>query len=133
MRKIKTPQSQGRDYEKMLKDYFGKFLYGLEVIDTGLHVSVQVAYWDFKHIETVRRELAQMMPEVEFVKVRRCFTSSALEWAIVRMLHEHDGFEIPDLFIQKDNDTLVRTCLTQLAVTELNQMELDEDDGDLPF
>ena len=56
MRRVKTPQSLGRDYTKMLKDYFGRYLYGLEVENKGGHVQAQVIYFDFKHIDTVRRE-----------------------------------------------------------------------------
>ncbi len=35
MKRMKTPQSLGRDYRQMLKDYFGKFLYGLDVEEKG--------------------------------------------------------------------------------------------------
>ena len=78
MRRIKTPQSLGRDYKQMLKDYFGKYLYGLDVENKGGHVQAKVVYFDFKHIDTVRRDLAQMMPEVEFTKLKRDFTTD--EW-----------------------------------------------------
>lgn len=129
MKRIQTPQSQGRDYEKMLKDYFGKYLYGLEVRHDGGQVQAQVVYFDFKHIETVRRELAQIMPEVMFTKLRRDYTTAAETWALGQML-------TPDyrnplvIFVQK-GDTLVKSTLNDIAHWELNQLELE--DGDIDY
>jgi hypothetical protein len=126
MKRIKTTQSLGRDYKKMLKDYFGKFLYGLEVKEEGGRVQVQLVYFDFKHIDTVRRELAQMMPEVEFTKLKRDYTITAQTWALSRMLY-HDYGHSPVLYVQ-NGDTLVKTTVRDIAMTELNQLELEEDD-----
>lgn len=125
-KRIKTPQSQGRDYKQMLKDYFGRFLYGLEVTRDGGQVQAQVVYFDFKHIETVRRELAQMMPEVEFVKLKRDFTEAAQQWALARML-DPDYKHQPVLFMEH-GDTLVKTTVRDIARADLNQLELDDDD-----
>lgn len=129
MKRIKTPLSQGRDYEKMLKDYFGKFLYGLEVKQDGGQVQVQLIYFDFKHIETVRRELAQMMPEVMFTKLKRDYTEAAETWALAQLLSA-DHRNQPVLFVQT-GDTLVKTSLNDIARSELNQLELD--DGDINY
>lgn len=87
-RRIKPVAAHGKDYEKRLKEYFCFHLYGLSIEDCGGQVQVQVVYEDFKHIDTVRRELAQMMPEVEFVKIRRDFTHSAEQMVSLRMHDE---------------------------------------------
>ena len=129
MKRIKTPQSQGRDYEKMLKDYFGKFLYGLEVTHDGGQMQAQVIYYDFKHIETVRRELAQLMPEVVFTKLKRDYTEAAETWALGQMLTP-DYHNPPVIYVQK-GDTLVKTTLNDIAHSELNQLELE--DGDIDY
>ena len=123
---MKTPQSLGRDYKKMLKDYFGKFLYGLDVEEKGGLVQAQVIYFDFKHIDTVRRELAQMMPEVQFTKLKRDYTQAAQEWMFVQMLSP-DYKHAPVLYMQR-GDTLIKTTVEDLARSELCQIELDDDD-----
>ena len=127
MRRVKTPQSQGRDYKKMLKDYFGKFLYGLEVTHVAGQVQAQVVYYDFKHIETVRRELAQMMPEVEFVKLKRDYTEVAQQWALGSFLDPDNWDREPVLYVQQ-GDNLIKTTLRDIARAELSQLELDDDD-----
>jgi hypothetical protein len=127
---MKTPQSLGRDYRQMLKDYFGKFLYGLDVEEKGGLVQAQVVYFDFKHIDTVRRELAQMMPEVEFTKLKRDYTQTAQEWILAQML-EPDYKHSPVIYVQR-GDTIVKTTLEDLSCSELCQIELDDDDIDYP-
>ena len=124
--RIKTPQSQGRDYKKMLQDYFGRFLYGLDVTHEGGQVQAQVVYFDFKHIDTVRRELAQIMPEVEFTKLKRDFTEVAQQWTLARMLDPDYKYQ-PVLYVQH-GDTLVKTTVRDIACADLNQLELDDDD-----
>ena len=126
MRRVKTPQSLGRDYNKMLKDYFGRFLYGLDVTREGGQVQAQIVYFDFKHIETVRRELAQMMPEVVFTKLKRDFTEVAQQWALARMLEP--GYKYQPVIYVQHGDTLVKTTVRDIACAELNQLELDDDD-----
>ena len=128
-KRIKTPQSLGRDYKKMLKDYFGKYLYGLLVEENGGCVTVQLVYYDFKHISTVRRELALMMPEVEFTKIKRDFTDDAELWALRQIFDgEREGSEnIPVIYVQR-GDSLVKSSLSSIAITELNQIELDDDE-----
>ena len=129
MRRIKTPQSQGRDYEKMLKDYFGKFLYGLDVTQDGGQVQAQIIYFDFKHIDTVRRELAQMMPEVEFTKLRRDFTTAAETWALRNMIMPDYKHE-PVIYVQK-GEALVKSTVRDIARADLVQLELE--DGDIDY
>ena len=124
-RRIKTIPSEGRDYKKMLKDYFGFHLYGLEVKTEGGQVQAQVIYEDFKHIDTVRRELAQMMPEVEFTKLRRDYTDSAILWALRRMMYQ--ACPVPNIFVQQ-GDNLIKTEIRNIAIGELRQLELDEED-----
>ena len=123
---MKTPQSLGRDYKQMLKDYFGRFLYGLEVEEKGGLVQAQVIYFDFKHIDTVRRELAQMMPEVQFTKLKRDFTLTAQTWILAQML-EPDYKHSPVIYVQR-GDALVKATLEDLSRSELCQIELDDDD-----
>lgn len=127
-RRVKTPQSLGRDYKQMLKDYFGQHLYGLEVTTEGGQVQAQVIYYDFKHINTVRRELTQMMPEVEFTKLRRDYSVSAQAWVLRRFLTDDCRDQAPVIFVQRDDDTLVKTSLINIATAELRQLELDESD-----
>lgn len=130
-KRIKTPQSLGRDYKQMLKDYFGKFLYGLEVTEEGGRPKVQLIYFDFKHIDTVRRELAQMMPEVEFTKLKRDFTDTALLWVLRQMLADTHTNREKKFYVER-GDALVKSSLYDLALTELNQLELEDDDN-LPY
>ena len=125
-KRIKTPQSQERDYKKMLKDYFGRFLYGLDVTREGGQVQAQVVYFDFKHIDTVRRELAQMMPEVEFTKLKRDFTEAAHLWALSRMLDPDYKYQ-PVVYVQR-GDSIIKTTVRDIARADLNQLELDDDD-----
>lgn len=127
MKRIKNSQSLGRDYDKMLKDYFGKFLYGLDVERDGGQVQVQLIYFDFKHIDTVRRELAQMMPEVAFTKLKRDYTTAAETWALNKMLSP-DYRHSPVIYVQH-GDTLVKSTVRDIARSELNQLELDDDDN----
>ncbi len=129
MKRIKTSQSLGRDYKKMLKDYFGKFLYGMEVTHDGGQVQAQIVYLDFKHIETVRRELAQMMPEVVFTKLKRDYTTAAETWVLGQMLSV--DFRNPPVIYVQQGDTLVKTTLTDISHAELNQLELE--DGDIDY
>ena len=128
-KRIKTPQSLGRDYRKMLKEYFGKYLYGLSVEENGGYVTVQLVYYDFKHISTVRRELAQMMPEVEFTKIKREFTEDAELWALRQLFDgEQEGSKsTPVIYVQR-GDSLVKSSLVNIALSELGQLELDDDE-----
>ncbi|MBR6140152.1 MAG: hypothetical protein IKQ37_00075 [Bacteroidaceae bacterium] len=130
MRRIKTPQSLGRDYKQMLKDYFGKFLYGLDVKNKGGHVQAQVVYFDFKHIDTVRKELAQMMPEVEFIRLKRDFTTTAMTWLLGQTLSP-DYRNKPVIYVKRGDD-IIKTDMVDLAQSELCQMELEEGDIDYP-
>ena len=127
MRRIKTPQSLGRDYKQMLKDYFGKFLYGLDVKEVGGTVQAQVIYYDFKHIDTVRRELAQMMPEVEFTKLKRDYTITAIGWMFHQLAWEFSEDRVPEIYVRR-GDSLVKTRFRDIAVSELCQLELEEGD-----
>lgn len=126
MRRVKTPQSLGRDYKQMLKDYFGKFLYGLEVENKGGHVQAQVVYFDFKHIDTVRKELAQMMPEVEFTHLKRDYTETAMAWMLGQMLSP-DYSNAPVIYVKRGED-IINTNIVDLAQSELCQLELEDDD-----
>jgi hypothetical protein len=130
MRRIKTPQSLGRDYKKMLKDYFGKFLYGLDVKEVGGNVQAQVIYFDFKHIDSVRCELAQMMPEVEFTKLKRDYTLTAIEWVFQQIMWEYPDDRVPEIYVKR-GDNLIKTRLRDIAVSELCQLELE--DGDIEY
>jgi len=128
MRRIKTNVTAGRDYARMLKDYFGFHLCGMEVTEEGGQKQAQVIYEDFKHIDTVRRELAQMMPEVEFTKLRRDYTHSACLWALGRIMWEEVSKEsMPVLYVQR-GENIMRTTLRDIAVGELRQLELDKED-----
>ena len=131
MRRIRTKQQPGRDYARMLKDYFGFHLYGMEVKENGGQMQAQVIYKDYKHIDTVRRELAQMMPEVEFTKLRREFSESAELWALEKLMWEDGAHPAPVIYVQRGT-TLVQATLSDIAVSELRQLELDEDD-DIPY
>ena len=127
-KRIKTTTSQGRDYAKMLKDYFGFHLCGMEVTEQGGQKQAQVIYEDFRHIDTVRRDLAQMMPEVEFTKLRREYTHSACLWALSQIMYEDVAPEhMPVIYVQRGDD-IMRTTLRDIAISELRQLELDEDD-----
>lgn len=131
MKRIKTKSTQHRDYAKLLKDYFGFHLSGLEIKEEGGQVQAQVIYNDFKHIDTVRRELAQMMPEVEFIKLRRDYTDSAVLWALDRLMEEEvdpDGSHLI-IYVQRDGDTLSRTTIRDIAYGELRQLELEDSDN----
>lgn len=125
--RIKSRLPKQRDYEQMLKDYFGFHLYGLEVTETGGQVQAQVIYCDFKHIDTVRKELAQMMPEVEFTKLRRDFTMHAQGWVLLRLTTDDYKQYAPVIYVQH-GDTLVKTTLQDIACSELRQLELDDED-----
>ena len=129
MRRVNSPQSQGRDYKKMLRDYFGRFLYGMDVEEKGGIVQAQIIYFDFKHIDTVRRELAMMMPEVEFTKLKRDFTHAAKVWIYGQMLSP-EYKNAPMVYVQR-GDTLVKTTIEDLARSELSQIELE--DGDVCY
>lgn len=126
-KRIKTKSPQQRDYKKMLKDYFGFHLYGLNVKEECGQIQAEVIYEDFKHIDTVRKELAQMMPEVEFVTLRREYTMSAQGWALLRMTTDYDNTFAPVVYVQR-GDTLVKTTIRDIACNELRQLELEEDD-----
>lgn len=129
MKRIKTKPDNGRNYGQMLKDYFGFHLCGMEVKEEGGQMQAQVVYEDFKHIDTVRRELAQMMPEVEFTKLRRDYTESACLWALSRIMWEEPcpKEHTPVVFVKR-GDNIMRTTLRDIAINELRQLELDEDD-----
>ena len=127
MKRVKTPQSQGRDYSKMLKDYFSFHLSGLEVKEEGGQIQVQLVYEDFKHIDTVRKELAQMMPEVEFTKLRRDFSNSAIHWAFEQMMYDERRHPAPVIYVKK-GESIVPSNLYDIAITELRQLELEDDD-----
>ena len=70
-----------------------------------------------------------MMPEVEFTKLRRDYTESACLWALSRIMwneptpNEHT----PVIFVQR-GENIMRTTLRDIAMNELRQLELDEDD-----
>lgn len=96
----------------------------------GGRVLVQIVYYDFKHISSVRSELAQMMPEVEFTKIKRDFTDNAEIWALHQMMWSemgNNGHTRPVLFVQQ-GDNLVKTSLRDIARAELSQLEIDDDE-----
>ncbi|RRD02676.1 hypothetical protein [Prevotella sp. OH937_COT-195] len=99
----------------------------MSVEDCGGQIQVQVFYEDFKHIDTVRRELTQMMPEVEFVKIRRGFTHSAERMVLCRMHDEDPRHPVPTIYVKRGK-TLVEASLRDIVLAELVQLELDDDD-----
>lgn len=129
MKRFKTKTAQGRDYAKMLKEYFGFHLYGMDLRNEGGQIQALIVYEDFKHIDTVRKELAQMMPEVEFVKIAREFTNTAMLWALGNII-SYDA-PAPVLYVQR-GDTLVKTTVRDIATAELRQLEIEDSDN-LPY
>ena len=109
-------------YYKRLKEYFGFHLNGLEVREDGGEVQVQIVYFDFKHIDVVRKELAQMMPEVEFTKIRRDFTISAERWVIDQMIINDVDHPEPTIL-----------SLWDIACAELRQLDLDDEEDKIPY
>lgn len=131
-KRMRKPNADGSNYYGRLKEYFGHHLEGLDVNEDGGEVQIQVVYCDFKHIDTVRRELAQMMPEVEFVKIKRNFTYAAELWIFGRMMDEPHKYPAPKIYVQKKNGDLILTDLAEIARTELRQLELDDEDN-IPY
>lgn len=127
-KRMRKPSADGANYYGRLREYFGHHLEGLDVNQDGGETQIQVVYCDFKHIDTVRRELAQMMPEVEFVKIKRNFTYAAELWIFGRMMDEPSRYPAPKIYVQRDNGDLLQTDLTELARAQLRQLELDDDD-----
>ena len=129
MKRVQTKPDDGRDYGQMLKDYFGYHLQGMEVREEGGQMQAQIIYTDFRHIDTVRRELAQMMPEVEFTKLRREYTDSAIKWALNKVMWEepHPKDTTPIIYVRR-GENIVRTTLRDIAYAELRQLEFDADD-----
>ena len=76
---------------------------------------------------TVRKDLAQMMPEVEFTKLRRDFTMHAQGWALLRLTTDDYKHYAPVIYVQH-GETLVKTTLQDIASSELRQLELDDED-----
>lgn len=125
---IRKPATAKNDYSDRLKAYFDFHLEGLSVIEDGGEIQVQIVYRDFKHIDTVRRELAEMMPEVEFVKVKRNFSPDAMMYALRCMIDDDECFEEPKIYVQQYDGSIIPTTLREIACTALRQVELDEDD-----
>lgn len=121
------------NYYKRLKKYFGFHLNGLEVREDGGEVQVQIVYLDFKHIDVVRKELAQMMPEVEFTKIRRDFTMSAERWVIDQMIVNDVDHPEPTIYVKRDNGELTLSSLWDIACAELRQLNLDDDEDKIPY
>ena len=118
-----------KSYEERLKEYFGFHLNGMRVTEDGGEIQVEVVYCDFKHIDTVRRELTQMMPEVEFVKLRRDFTISACAYALSNMEQDDDkNFRAPEIYVKQHDGSIVPTTLSDIARTALRHVELEDDD-----
>lgn len=126
-KRIKSKTPQQRDYRQMLKDYFGFHLTGLDINEVGGQIQAQVIYNDFKHIDTVRRDLAMMMPEVEFTKLKREYTVSAQTWALGRLITDDYEKFAPVIYVQR-GDTLVKSTLRDIAMGEMSQLEIDADD-----
>lgn len=131
-KRIRKPEASGVNYADRLKKYFGFHLEGLDITNECGQIQVQLVYLDFKHIDTVRRELAQMMPEVEFIKIKRMFTFSAQKWILGRMMDEPERYHEPKIYVEREGGHLMWESLTEIANTELNQLELEEDDN-IPY
>lgn len=131
-KRMRKPSADGANYYGRLREYFGHHLEGLDVNQDGGEVQIQVVYCDYKHIDTVRRELAQMMPEVEFVKIKRNFTYAAETWILAQMINDPFRHPEPKIYVQTKNGNLELTDLSEIARTELRQLELDDED-DIPY
>lgn len=130
---IRKPETQANNHEERLKEYFGQHLNGLRVMEDGGEIQVEIIYCDFKHIDNVRRELAQMMPEVEFTKLRRDFTYSAIRYALGCMVTaDEECFEEPEIYVKQRDGSITPTSLREIASTALRQVELDENDN-IPY
>ena len=132
-KRMRKPSATGGNYKKRIKDYFGFHLKGLDINENGGELQVQLVYLDFKHIDTVRRELAQMMPEVEFTKIKREFTMSAAIWALTQMLYDDDNHPEPTIYVKRNNGDLTSSSLWDIACSELRQLELDDDEDNIPY
>lgn len=113
-------------YADRLKAYFGARLEGLAVTEEGSAPKIDVVYTDFKHIDQVRSDLKGMMPEVEFTKLKRVYTQSAMQWVLAQML-DNDFFREPTIYV-KHGGILQLSSLADIATTELDQLNLDESD-----
>ena len=129
MSKKVTTAANGGNYWERLKAYFGHHIEGLDVTTYAGEVQAQVVYCDFKHIDTVRRELHQMMPEVNFTKLKRNFTSPAIMWALSEMIEDEINHPCPKLYCENDEGHLVPIDLMDLAMQELRTLELDQEDN----
>lgn len=129
--RIKKTTADGSHAER-LKKYFGFHLLGLDIREDAGNIQAQIVYEDFKHIDTVRSELAQMMPEVEFVKIKRVFSLEAIAWSLYMMMSDRTHHPEPELYQKLPNGNLAPTDIMKIGEAELRQLELDDTD-DIPY
>lgn len=128
-RLIRKPSEGKCNYQERIKEYFGFHLEGLSVYTKEGEVEIQIVYRDFKHIDTVRREMAEMMPEVEFTKIKRNFSPDAMAYALYCMEENNDAnIKEPVIFVQMENGDLKRSSLREIACTALRPLELDDEE-----
>lgn len=126
-KRIKKTTANGSHAERV-KKYFGFHLLGLDIREDAGDIQAQIVYEDFKHIDTVRSELAQMMPEVEFVKIKRTFSLEAIGWSLYKMMTDRVDHQEPELYQKLPNGNLAPTNLMQIGEADLRQLELDDTD-----
>ena len=126
--RVKTESCSLIDYEQRLKEYFSFHLDGLEVNCDGGEIQVQIVYCDFKHLDIVRRELKEMFPEVEFLKIKRNYTFAAECWIYAQMMNCPWDYPEPTLYVENEEGHLVMTDLSEIARKALRPLNLIDDD-----
>ena len=112
-------QLTSREVEIILREYFGKHLIRLNVVEEVLCIHAYVIYNDFKTEFTVRRELMDKLPNV-FIELERGYTDEVVLDAIYSIDLE-DGY----IYVKGIGDVLKKTTVYEYINEYLNGKDLE--------
>lgn len=115
--KVTCPE---RVVTERIKDYFGEREYEANVTMIGRMADVSISYEDFKPTRKVRRELEDMMDNVEITSLERRYSERTYLKTLDELMSE--GREI---YIKEDDGSLKKTSITMLIEETLYHRTLN--------
>ena len=109
----------GREVEERINEYFGGAKHSVTVNMVGRTAVVSIKYEDFRTMKRVRRDLEDMIPNLEIINIEREFTDEAY----LRVVHELLDKET-EIYVKEGDGTLKATNIGLLLDEELMYRDL---------
>lgn len=103
-----------RDVENKIKEYLGESARSVNVVMVGRMACVNITYEDFKPVRRVRRDIEDMIPNVEIEHVERLYSKDRYLKVI-----EELSLKNVEIYVKESDESLKKTNFALLLEEEL--------------